>query len=196
MRRQIMRKIVLLLGLVFLICQGCSRPATVEVDAAIGEQTTVGGLAMCGSGFRAFGDVKAGLLYIAEGKEVETLENYGAKKEGNSWRIDQGGTSKVYKLLPLSNLDINALAPETAFATLEDALCTAITTAGMCVNMRDAVTRKFLYSWKTPEGGLSYCKSSPGNTCEFVLEKTGTHRTYVERNCPEGGASANGTDCR
>jgi len=162
----------------------------VEVDAAIDEQTTVGGLAMCGSGFRAFGDVKAGLLYIAEGKEVETLESYDAKKEGNGWRIDQAETSKVYKLLPLSTLDLNALAPEAAFATLEDALCTALTTSGTCVNMYDSRTGEFQYSWKIPDGGLAYCKSSPGNTCEYVLKKTGTHRTYVERNCPEGGVSA------
>ncbi len=185
-----MRKMVLLLGLVLLIFQGCMRSATVEVKAALDEQTTVRGLAMCGSGFLAFGDIKAGILYIEEGKKVEILKNYDAKKEDGGWRIDQGETSVVYKLLPLNTLDLNALAPQAAFATLKDALCTAIPTSGACMNMGNVQTNNFSFSWKTPVGGVSYCKPSLGNTCEFVAMSTGTHRTYKDPDCPKGGASA------
>lgn len=184
-----------LLMLLLLLAMDCEEEQAIDVPAAIGEEATISDLAPEGTSMLAYADMVEGLLYVAEGREEEILERYGARQEDDGWRIDRGGVSMVYELLPLGQLNRDVPPSEKTSVTLQDALCTAIPTAGTCLNVHAVLgTGEFQYSWRAPEGGVSYCKHSPGNICEYITGRTGTHRTYKERNCPEGGESAGEQD--
>ena len=186
-----MLKSKLAVGAMLLVVLGCSskQPESIEARAVIGAGSTIKALASIGSGFEAFADVEAGILYVVEGREEKVLTRYKAEKVSAGWRISRGGWAGVFQLAPMKSLNLSATMPGAAFATMQDALCTSIRTTGTCVNMFSVETGAFMYSWKTPTGGLSWCTSSPGDTCDFTTKSTGTARTWRDRDCPEGGAA-------